>query len=165
MFDALVIVALPLLAIYAGCTDFLAKIIPNRVPLLAVLLYFVAALGVGAPLGVVGSGVAAALIVFACGLVPFALGVMGAGDVKLASALALWFGLGQLLNFLLLVSLSGLAMVVVMVAFRREISAIQAPRIAFFAEFASGLPIPYGIAIAAAALQLHPTSPLMRLIG
>jgi prepilin peptidase CpaA len=165
MFEAIAAVALPLLAIYAGCTDFFAKIIPNRVPLLAVAFYAVAALGLGAPLAVVGSGVAAMALVLGLGLIPFALGYMGAGDVKLAAAAALWLGLGQTLPFLMLVSLFGGLMVLLMVVYRDQIRLAYTPRIAFFAEAGTRMPLPYGIAIAAAALMLHPTSPLLALVG
>lgn len=163
MFEAIAIVALPLLAVYAGCTDFFAKIIPNRVSLLVVAFYGIAALGLGAPLATIGSGLAAGVLVLALGLIPFGMGVMGAGDVKLASAAALWFGLDQVLPFLTGVSLFGALLVLFMVAFRREIAIAYTPRIAFFAEAGTKMPLPYGIAIAAAALMQHPASPLVEI--
>lgn len=161
MFEAIATVALPLLAIYAGCTDFFAKIIPNRVSALVVLFYLVAALGLSAPLATVGSGLAAGVVVLALGLIPFAFGVMGAGDVKLASACAVWFGLGEIMPFLTLVSLYGAVLVLIMVGFRREIAMAYTPRIAFFAEAGTKMPLPYGVAIAGAALTLHLSSPLV----
>lgn len=165
MFEAIATVALPLLAIYAGCTDFFAKTIPNRVPLLVIASYVVAALGLGAPLAVIGSGAAAMALVLGLGLIPFALGYMGAGDVKLAAAAALWFGLGGVLPFLMMVALYGGVIVLLMVVYRREIGLAYTPRIAFFAEAGTRMPVPYGIAIAAAALTLHPTtSPLVALL-
>lgn len=163
MFEAIATVALPLLAIYAGCTDFFAKIIPNRVSLLVVAFYGVAAIGLHAPLGTVGSGLAAGALVLVLGLIPFAFGVMGAGDVKFASAAAVWLGFDQVLPFLTCVSLYGALMVLFMVGFRREIAMAYTPRIAFFAEAGTRMPLPYGIAIAAAALTLQPMSPLVRI--
>lgn len=163
MFEAIATVALPLLAIYAGCTDFFAKIIPNRVSLLVVAFYGLAALGLGAPLATIGSGLAAGLLILLLGLIPFSFGMMGAGDVKLASAAALWFGFDNALPFLMAISLYGAVLVLVMVAFRREIASAYTPRIAFFAEAGTKMPLPYGIAIAAAALTMHPASPLVQI--
>ncbi|MBP0656315.1 prepilin peptidase, partial [Mycobacterium tuberculosis] len=130
---------------------------------LAIALYFVAGFGLGAPRPLLGSGVAAGFTVLALGLIPFALNVMGAGDVKLAAAAALWLGFPLMLPFLFLVSLYGGVMLIVIVGFKREIGAVHAPGIAFFEELGSQLPMPYGIAIAAATLHLFPSSPLLRL--
>jgi prepilin peptidase CpaA len=163
MLEAIVAVAFPMLAIYAGCTDFLAKIIPNRVSLLAVAFYFVAALGLGMPLQMLGWSMLGAAIVFCLGLIPFSLNVMGAGDVKFATVAVLWLGVGQILPFLFFLSLYGLAMILIMVFFHRELSNIRAPNVAFFDEIQTRLPLPYGIPMAIAALQLYPASPIVRL--
>lgn len=84
-------------------------------------------------------GVAA--LVFALFVGAFALGQMGGGDVKLIGALALWLPLQPLVWMLVLMSLLGGVLTLVMVAER-------------WVRRQRGVPleIPYGVAIAMAAL-------------
>lgn len=86
--------------------------------------------------------VGVALLVFALLAAAFWAGMMGGGDVKMASAILLWFPVDQAAMFLVIMSLAGgivtLAAVVRHRALRRE-----------------GRPeIPYGVAIAIAGLWL-----------
>lgn len=81
-----------------------------------------------------------ALIVFALFVGAFALGQMGGGDVKLIGALALWLPPGPMLWMLLVMSLLGGALTLVMLA-EKWWRPQQRP-----------IEIPYGVAIAIAAL-------------
>ena len=94
---------------------------------------------------------AGAGLVFAIGVPMFARGWLGGGDVKLLTAVALWCGLGDLPRLLLLMSLVGGGLVIVLLAVRRALPATDeaAPRHGLLRR--NG-PIPYGIAIAFAAL-------------
>ena len=72
----------------------------------------------------------------------FYAGMMGGGDVKLASALALWFSPGGTVKFLVLMSLAGGVLTLGIVARHR-------------AKRREGRPeIPYGVAIALGALAI-----------
>ena len=72
----------------------------------------------------------------------FYAGMMGGGDVKLASALALWFSPAGTVRFLVLMSLAGGVLTLVLVAWHR-------------AKRREGRPeIPYGVAIAFGALAI-----------
>ena len=84
-----------------------------------------------------------AAVVFGLFIGAFALGQMGGGDVKLIGALALWLPLHPLIGMLIAMSLGGGVLTVVMLAERawRKTSEIQ---------------IPYGVAIAVAALLFLP---------
>ena len=81
-----------------------------------------------------------AAIVFALFVGAFALGQMGGGDVKLIGALALWFPFQPLIWMLMMMSIIGGGLTVLLVIerwWRRNKTVIE---------------IPYGVAIAIAAL-------------
>ena len=80
--------------------------IPNLIPLAIALLY--PAHLWASRLGLDWSGaLVAAALVFACGLVLFARGALGGGDVKLLGAAALWAGPPLLPALLVVMGLSG----------------------------------------------------------
>ena len=85
-----------------------------------------------------------ALIVFALFCGAFALGQMGGGDVKLIGALALWLPLAPLVWMLAAMSLAGGALTLAMLAER------------IWKRGAGPIEVPYGVAIAAAALLSLP---------
>lgn len=101
---------------------------------------------------------AGAGLVFAVGVPMFARGWLGGGDVKLLTAVALWCGLGDLPLLLVLMSLVGGGLVIVLMALRRALPATNeaAPRHGLLRR--NG-PIPYGIAIAFAALLVLGRAP------
>ena len=88
------------------------------------------------------SHIAAPALVFAVGLLLFARGLMGGGDIKLLTALAAWTGFQGLLPLLLGISLAGGALALVLLAARRLLAGRPAPRV-----FAADAPIPYAVAI------------------
>ena len=100
----------------------------------------------------------AALLVFAVGVPMFARGWLGGGDVKLLTAVALWCGLGDLPRLLVLMSLVGGVLVIALLLLRRALPATSeaAPRHSLLRR--NG-PIPYGIAIAFAALLVLGRAP------
>lgn len=102
---------------------------------------------------------AGAVLVFAVGLPMFARGWLGGGDVKLLTAVALWCGLGDLPLLLVLMSLVGGGLVIVLLVLRRALPAKDeaAPRHSLLRR--NG-PIPYGIAIALAALLVLGRAPV-----
>lgn len=86
--------------------------------------------------------IALALAVFALFAAAFHFGMMGGGDVKMIAALALWFPLQPLMSMLILMSLAGGAITILMLIdkwWRRQSAQPE---------------IPYGIAIAMAALLM-----------
>lgn len=79
-------------------------------------------------------------VVLAIGIGLFALGAMGGGDVKLLAALALWLPPLVFLNMAIVMSLIGGALTIAMLVWHRRTGREGNPE------------IPYGLAIAAAAL-------------
>jgi prepilin peptidase CpaA len=81
-----------------------------------------------------------AVAVFALFAAAFQFGMMGGGDVKMITALALWFPFDQLVTLLIIMSLAGGAITLVMLVEKWVRRRSEQPE------------IPYGIAIAIAAL-------------
>jgi prepilin peptidase CpaA len=107
--------------------------------------------------------VGAALAVLSVTFVFFARGWIGGGDAKLAAATALWLGFDHLMAYLLYASIFGGVLTLVLIRFR------QIPLPAALGEqdwvkrlHKSDGGVPYGIALAAAALLIYPDTPWMR---
>lgn len=146
----------PLGMALAAASDLLTMTISNRLTLGLAAAFVVAApfSGMGLPLfGLhVAAGAAVLVVAFAC----FAFGWIGGGDAKLAAVIALWLGPLQALPFLLLASLLGglLTLAVVMFRGQRWPAFINQQWVQRLHDSKSG--IPYGIALAGAALAVYP---------
>ena len=149
----------------AVVTDLEAMRIPNRICLAIAALYPVHVLAAGGPVDWPGA-LAVAAAVFAFGLIPFCLGLMGGGDVKLMAAAALWAGPAAALDFVLVTTFLGGVMAMVMVSPYRFAMALALARIGRddIGTVLMGRVIPYAVAIAAGGwLTIGP--PLLRGIG
>ncbi len=145
------------LLLWAATNDVLHFRIPNRLSLAIAALYPVYALAAwlaGAPVYAVG-GAAAGLGALIVGFILFNSGLLGGGDVKLMSAVALWAGLSCLVPLLLVVGAAGGLLSLGMVA-AKAVSYMRQP-----ATRPAGLPVwralvrqpaPYGVAIAIGGL-------------
>jgi prepilin peptidase CpaA len=108
----------------------------------------------------------AALLCLAGGVVFYVLGQMGAGDVKLLTAVALWVGLSGLLALLVFVSLGGLIVLPLLLLARVLVVRAQTMNL-WRAEWpiprvlAKKQGVPYGVAIALGGIvtmAFHPDS-------
>ena len=146
--DNLVIVTLlgvlAVLLLAAGIEDARTREIANAknaaIALLAPLWWW--SLGLG--WSDVGIQLLVAALTFAVFVGAFAAGWMGGGDVKMIGALALWLPLGSLVEMLMTMSVLGGAITVALMLERRWLRRIGA------------IEVPYGVAIAAAALLALP---------
>src|SRR5215471_10168238 len=160
---ALGLVLFPAMMAFAASSDLLTMTISNRVSLTLIVGFFVLALIVGMSgntmLWHVGAGSDVLTVAFTC----FALGWIGGGDAKLAAATALWFGFDHLLPYLFYASLLGGALTLLLLGFRAiplpPLLASQ-PWVQRLHHHRSG--VPYGIALAAAALLVYPDTPWMQ---
>lgn len=145
------------LLLAAALSDFWAFRIPNGISLSILALFLLNALP---QVGEIDwpSHAAAGGLVFAGGLVLYALGGIGAGDVKLLAATATWLGMALLMPHLLLTSVAGLVLMLLLVAMRRWLPSTAPERLP--AALRPGRRIPYGVAIAAsAAFLVHALPP------
>lgn len=161
MLEAAILVVFPVLVAFAAASDLLTMTIPNRVSLMLASAFVVLALATGMPLTQLGLHLAAGALVLVVSFGLFAAGWMGGGDAKVASAIALWFGLSDNLTvFLVLTAFYGMLLTIALVSARQM---PYLPGVLRRQEWALRLHdsrsgIPYGIAIAVAALQVYPQS-------
>ena len=109
-----------------------------------------------------GAGGLVLLVAFVC----FSRGWIGGGDAKLAAATALWLGFSQLFDYFIYASLLGGALTLLIVLFRT----VPLPNFLVGRQWAERLHrhdagIPYGIALAAAALIVYPQTDWMTRIA
>jgi prepilin peptidase CpaA len=139
--SVILLAMLVLLLVSAGIEDARIREISNwknaAIALLALPWWFASGLAVW-PDMVLQFGLA--LVVFALFAAAFHFRMMGGGDVKMIAALALWFPFGPLVTMLIVMSLAGGAITLLMVIDRKLRRQSAQPE------------IPYGIAIAIAAL-------------
>lgn len=157
MSSLLLCVVFPFLMAYAAASDLLTMTIPNRLNGLvaAAFVLYAASAGLGWSdlAGHLGAGVLTLVITFSL----FAFGLIGGGDAKLAAATALWLGLPHLADYLLAASVLGGALTLAILYVRTQ----PLPGFTAHLPFAVHLHdaktgIPYGIALAGAALMVLP---------
>ena len=146
--------SLPACMTYAGLRDLLSFTIPNWIPVAVVGGFLLAAMAEGslwsyAALMHLGAG-ASTLVAVA---ILFFRGLIGGGDAKLIAAVSLWMGWSNLPPFLLLTALAGGVLALSWLAARRMTSMALIPAWAN-RYFASADGIPYGIAVAVAAVVM-----------
>lgn len=141
----------------AALMDLATMTIRNGLVLALLLAFPVLAPLVGVTLPQMAVSAAAASLVLVGGFAFFALGWIGGGDAKLAAVTALWLGSEHLLAYLVYTALFGGALALVLLGFRTmhvPAALLARPWIARLRSARAG--VPYGVAMAAAALLVFP---------
>lgn len=164
--DAVRLVLFPAIMAFAASSDLLTMTISNRVSLILMGGFFGLVLVSGMSGGDILSHVGAAAIVLVVSFGFFMRGWIGGGDAKLAAATTLWLGFDYLMPYLVYASLFGGALTLVLIQFRM----MPLPDLLAGREWAERLHrtdggVPYGIALAAAALVVYPDTPWMKAIA
>lgn len=166
LIEAVRLLLFPALMAFAASSDLLTMTISNRLTLALVAGFFVLAAIVGMPVGDIVAHVQAAAVVLVVGFVFFSRGWIGGGDAKLAAATALWLGWGHLLEYVLYASLLGGILTFALIEFRKLSLPSRLAAHAWIDRLhrpESG--VPYGIALAAAALMIYPYTTWMGALG
>jgi prepilin peptidase CpaA len=161
MLDLAALIFFPALMAYAAASDLLTMTIPNKVALALVGCFAVFAIASGLPWHAVAMHVAAGLLVLTACFGMFAFGWIGGGDAKLAAATALWLGFNTLVEYLLISTLAGGLLTLAILWLRAwplPIFALRWDWLLRLHDRTSG--VPYGIALAGAALAVYPQSPI-----
>lgn len=161
--DAIRLLLFPALMAFAASSDLFTMTISNRVTLILVAGFFALALFTGMNLNAVLWHTVAALTVLAVTFTFFAQGWIGGGDAKLAAATALWLGFDHLLPYALYASIFGGILTLAMIRFRlMPLPAALAEQdwVKRLHRLDGG--VPYGIALAAAALLIYPDTAWMQ---
>jgi prepilin peptidase CpaA len=166
MTDAIRLFLFPALMAFAAFSDLFTMTISNRVSLLLVAGFFVMALLIGMSGADMLSHLGAGAVVLAVTFTLFACGWIGGGDAKLAAATALWLGFDTLLSYLVYASLFGGVLTLAIIRYR----VMPPPALLQGQDWALRLHradagVPYGIALAGAALAVYPHTVWMRPLG
>jgi len=164
--EAIKLTLFPAMMAFAASSDLLTMTIANRVSLILIGGFIVLAVLTGMPPSdmLVHAGAAAAVLVV--GFVCFSCGWIGGGDAKLASVTVLWLGMAHLAEYLIYASLLGGALTLLLIQFR----AMPMPHLLAGRVWAERLHrpdsgVPYGIALAVAALAVYPQTEWMTRLG
>jgi prepilin peptidase CpaA len=164
--DATRLLLFPALMAFAASSDLLTMTISNKVSLALAAGFLILAPTAGLATAEIGMHLAAGVSALAVAFCLFACGWIGGGDAKLAAATALWLGFDQLLPYLFMASLLGGALTLLVLQFR----VFPLPAVLRGANWAERLHhkeagVPYGIALAAAALIVYPDTVWMHALA
>ena len=160
--DTIRLTLFPAMMAFAASSDLFTMTISNRVSLMLVGGFFALAAITGVDAAEMISHLSAGCVVLVAGFGLFARGIIGGGDAKLAAAAALWLGFDHLLPYLLLASLLGGALSIGLIWFRMAPLPEWLARQTWIERLhAKDGGVPYGIALAAAALAVYPDTAWM----
>jgi prepilin peptidase CpaA len=167
VYEFVILTVFPFAVIFAASMDLVSMKIPNRISIFMFYAFLALAPFADLSLAQFIGHFQAALLVFIPTFILFALRTLGGGDVKLLTAIALWVGMDQLLVYVFFASLCGGALGIALLLFRT----LPLPLFAVRQDWVMRLykprgDMPYGIALAAAALLVYPeTIWFTRLVG
>ncbi|MBK1796278.1 prepilin peptidase [Devosia sp. WQ 349] len=150
---------------FAAISDLFTMRIPNWLVLAVGLAFFPAAIIVQMPWEAIGLHVlcAFAVLVVAFGL--FALNVIGGGDAKFAAATVLWLGAGQVLPYLVYASVFGGVLTILILLLRSLPLEVWITRFEWLSRLHNRKNgVPYGIALAIAAVFVYPETLIYNLL-
>jgi prepilin peptidase CpaA len=164
--DAIKLIMFPALMAFAASSDLFTMTISNRLSLALAGGFVLLAVITGMSLTAIGMHLVAGFAVLAVAFGFFSQGWIGGGDAKLVAATALWFGFDHLLDYMIYASIFGGVLTLVLIQFRRlPLPAfMERQRWIMRLHDASG-GVPYGIALAAAALMVYPKTGWMLGVG
>jgi prepilin peptidase CpaA len=166
MTDVIRLLLFPALMAFAASSDLLTMTISNKLSLTLAGGFFLLTIITGMGLTAIGMHLAAGALVLTVSFGFFAMGWIGGGDAKLAAATALWFGFDYLLVYLVYAALFGGALTFLVIQFRRLPLPPQLARYTWILRLhEAGGGVPYGIALAAAALAVYPKTGWMPAFG
>jgi prepilin peptidase CpaA len=164
--DVVRLMLFPALMAFAASSDLLTMTISNRVSLILMGGFFALAFLGGTGMAGILSHMGAACMVLLVAFGLFTRGWIGGGDAKLAAATALWLGFDHLLPYLVYASLLGGALTLALIQFRLSPLPAALARQEWLERLhRKDAGVPYGIALAAAALAVYPETQWMAAIG
>lgn len=148
--------------LYAAVNDMLSMTIANRIPVLLAATFPIFAWIAGMDVATIGLHLAVGVGMLFLTFALFAAGAMGGGDAKLIAATSVWFGLSlALAQYLVWSAMLGGLLTLILVVYRATPLApamAHLPAFRHFGDREKG--IPYGIALAPAAILALPVSAL-----
>lgn len=166
MIEYAVLLVFPAAMAFAGAMDLFTMTIPNRISMVLVVAFGVAAAMTGIGWAGLANHVGAGLLMLSIGIGMFALGWLGGGDAKLLAATALWIGFEHLVPYLLMAGMAGGVLAVAILMYRSMMPPLWLARQDWALRLhGARTGIPYGIALAAAGLHVYPSTGWFAPIG
>lgn len=167
MLNSLLILApFVLLLLLAAGWDLASYTIPNFIPAAVVVAFLLFAVNAGYSVADYQSHLLAGLIALVSGFALFALSYIGGGDAKFFAGVAAWFGLHDLLPYVVTASLFGGALTLGLLALRRlPLPAALAGQSWIVRLHEPRAGIPYGVALAAGGIAVLPYTELFRALS
>lgn len=152
----------PAVMAYAAASDLFTMTIPNRLTLALVVAFAAFAAMAGLSWTELLMHVAAGALVLAISFGMFAFGWIGGGDAKLAAATALWLGFGApLIDYFIISTIVGGQLTLLILYLRGQLVPAFASNWSWVLRLHDrNAGVPYGIALAGAALVVYPQSPI-----
>jgi prepilin peptidase CpaA len=160
------LVLFPALMAFAASSDLLTMTISNKVSLALIAGFGIMAALTGMNLTDIGLHFAAAALMLVISFICFWRGWIGGGDAKLVAAIVLWLGFPHLIEYLLAASIFGGVLTLLIIGFRRFPLPPQLASQAWIDRLhRPNAGVPYGIALAIAALVVYPHTVWMKAFG
>jgi prepilin peptidase CpaA len=166
LIEAIKLTFFPAMMAFAASSDLFTMTIANRVSLILIAGFGLLAVLTGMTADALLFHTAAAALVLVVVFFFFTRGWIGGGDAKLAAATVLWFGFAHLVDYLFYASIFGGALTLLIIYFRT----VPLPPLFVGRTWAERLHrrdsgVPYGIALAAAALVVYPQTEWLTALG
>jgi len=163
MLDVALILFFPFFMAFAGASDLVSMTISNKVSLGLMVGFMIFAVAIGMPASAIAWHWALFAVVLVVGFGLFAFGAVGGGDAKLAAATALWMGWEHSLSYLLTAAFLGGILTLLILKMRSMPLPEAISGVDWIARlYRADEGIPYGIALAIAALMVYPQTPWMQ---
>lgn len=164
--EAIALTLFPAIMAFAAASDLFTMTIANSISLVLLAGFFLLAAMTGMSTSDMLSHLGAGCAVLVASFIFFSRGWIGGGDAKLAAVTALWFGFAHLFDYLIYSSIFGGALTLGLIQFRLlPLPAMLASREWIERLHQRGGGVPYGIALAAAALIVYPHTEWMRALA
>ena len=153
----LVASSFPLTMAYMAVSDFRTQHIPNWASVFVAAAFLPAALLGGMEPADLAKHYGVGLALMIGGAFLFSMGLFGGGDAKMLAAGGVWFGVGGLAAYLILVALLGGVLAVAVLVMKK----LPVPKPAWMdGDGPENRAVPYGVAIGLAAIILYWRPPL-----
>lgn len=161
MLEMAILLIFPAAMIFSAISDIASMTISNWVSVALIAAFALVAVMTGMDLSLLKNHLLAGGVVLLVGFACFAMGWIGGGDVKLCAVTALWLGWDLLFPYLFYVCIFGGVLTLCLLLFNKLVPVLPGflSRRAWLTRLhALEDGVPYGIALAAAALVIYPQS-------
>jgi prepilin peptidase CpaA len=163
MLDTALLLFFPFFMAFAACSDLVSMTISNKVSLALMAGFMIFAWAIGMSLEQIAWHWAMFAIVIVVGIALFAFGAIGGGDAKLAASTALWLGWEHSFEYFVVAAFFGGLLTLAMLKMRSVPLPDRVAKVDWIARlYRADEGIPYGIALAAAAMMVYPQTQWMQ---